>query len=32
VTDDDQKISCHSDAGSIIDLGSGEVLWDSGNP
>lgn len=32
VTDDSQKISCHSEAGSVIDLVSGEILWDSGNP
>jgi hypothetical protein len=32
VTDDGQKISCHSEAGSVIDLRSGEILWDSGNP
>jgi hypothetical protein len=32
VTDDGQEISCHSESGSVIDLGSGEVLWDSGSP
>jgi hypothetical protein len=32
VTDDGQEISCHSEAGSVIDLRNGEILWDSGSP
>ncbi|WP_143325609.1 hypothetical protein [Caballeronia sordidicola] len=32
VTDDGQEISCHSEAGSLIDLISNTVLWDSGSP
>jgi len=32
VTDDGQRISCHSEAGSLIELNSGTVLWDSGSP
>ncbi|QIN62873.1 hypothetical protein SBC1_28900 [Caballeronia sp. SBC1] len=32
VTDDGQRISCHSEAGSVIDLNSGAVLWDAGSP
>jgi hypothetical protein len=32
VTDDGQEISCHSEAGSLIDLSSDTVLWDSGSP
>lgn len=32
VTDDHQRISCHSEAGSLIDLDSGAALWDAGSP
>jgi hypothetical protein len=31
VTDDNQYISCHSEAGAIVDLGSDSVLWHSGS-
>ncbi len=30
VTDEGQKISCHSEAGAIVDLPSGRILWNSG--
>lgn len=32
VTDDGQRISCHSEAGSLIELNNNTVLWDSGSP
>jgi hypothetical protein len=32
ITDDRQRISCHSEAGSLIELTSGEILWESGSP
>ncbi|CAN7746599.1 hypothetical protein LJR029_005226 [Caballeronia sp. LjRoot29] len=32
VADDGQRISCHSEAGSLIDLNNNTVLWDSGSP
>jgi hypothetical protein len=32
VTGDGQQISCHSEAGSLIELNSGAILWDSGSP
>ncbi|QIE24854.1 hypothetical protein [Caballeronia sp. SBC2] len=32
ITGDGQRISCHSEAGSLIDLSTGAVLWDAGSP
>jgi len=32
VTDDGQRISCHSEAGSLIELNSDAILWESGSP
>ncbi|MFJ3521376.1 hypothetical protein ACIPO9_02770 [Pseudomonas sp. NPDC090203] len=32
VTDEGQKISCHSNIGSLIDLTSDDVIWSAGNP
>ena len=31
VTADGQRISCHSEAGSLIELNNNSVLWDSGS-
>lgn len=32
VSDEGQKIACHSNIGALIDLESNEVLWESGSP
>lgn len=32
VTEDGRKISCHSEAGNLIDLENNKVLWESGAP
>jgi len=32
VTDEGQRIACHSDLGSLIELNSNSVLWESGFP
>ena len=31
ITDDNQHISCHSDAGAVVELGANSVLWSSGS-
>jgi hypothetical protein len=31
VTDEGQKISCHSETGSLVDLGDGSLLWSAGS-
>ena len=32
VTRDGQRIGCHSEAGAVLDLATGEVLWEAGVP
>lgn len=32
VTDDGQMFSCHSEAGALIEVNSGTVLWEAGTP
>jgi hypothetical protein len=32
VTEEGQKISCHSEAGSVVDLNENKTLWRSGSP
>jgi hypothetical protein len=32
VTDDGQRVSCHSEAGSLVDLQENKTLWTSGSP
>ncbi|MBV4459408.1 hypothetical protein KVG96_15750 [Pseudomonas sp. COR58] len=32
VSDEGQKIACHSSIGSLVDLDSNEVLWQAGSP
>ena len=32
ITHDGRHVSCHSDAGTIVDLRTESVLWDSGTP
>jgi hypothetical protein len=32
VNEEGQQISCHSEAGSVIDLVNNEVLWEAGSP
>jgi len=32
VTDEGQRISCHSETGAVIELNTDTILWDSGSP
>lgn len=32
VTDEGQKIACHSNVGALIDLDSNKVIWEAGSP
>lgn len=32
ITDDGQAISCHSEAGALVDLHSDTILWEAGSP
>lgn len=31
ITADGRQVSCHSDAGALVDVGEGRVLWESGS-
>ncbi len=32
VTRDGQRIGCHSEAGAVLDIGAGDILWEAGMP